>query len=86
MKTGVVAVLEIIGKGIEELKAEKEALECERNTLRESCDFAFNRLRAVEKERDDLKAQLEVIQGYADSLAAKCENVSKTEEIKESGC
>lgn len=78
---GIVAVLEIIGKGIEELIQEKEALEHERNGLRESCDFAFRRLREVEKERDELKAKVQAFQDYADSLAAKCENVSKEEKL-----
>ena len=83
---GIVAVLEIIGKGIAEMKDKIEALEHERNGLRESCDFAFRRLREVEKERDDLKAKLAAIQDYADGLAPECENVSKTEENEESGC
>ena len=82
----LVAVLEIIGKGIEELKSENEALNTERNSLRESCKFAFDRLREIEKERDELKTKLAAIQDCADGLAAKCENMSKTEEIKESGC
>ena len=82
----LVAVLEIIGKGIEELKSENEALKNERNSLRESCNIVFDRLREIEKERDELKTKLAAIQDYADGLAAKCENMSKTEEIKESGC
>lgn len=84
--SGIASVLEIIGEGIEELRREKEALECERNTLRESCDFAFNRLRKVEQERDELKAKLQNVQAYADSLAETCEKASMSEKTKESGC
>ena len=82
----VVAVLEIIGKGIAELKAENEALRCERDRLKESERTAWSECSRIMKERDDLKLKLKTVQDYADSLAPECENVSKTEEIKESGC
>lgn len=110
----VVAVLDIIGKSIEELQKENQRLKSELSTLCESREFMLSRLRDVEKERDELKVKVDAVQDYADSLkreiedvsdkkrralyalnfnepdeviyADECENVSKPEETKESGC
>lgn len=82
----VVAVLDIIGKSIEELQKENQRLKSELSTLYESREFMLSRLRDVEKERNELKVKLGMVQDYADGLAEKCENVSKPEETKESGC
>lgn len=82
----IIAVFEIIGKGIEELKLENQALRYERDRAREQAEAARVECVRLRKENGELQFKLDGIQDYADSLAPKCENVSKTEEIKESGC
>ncbi len=82
----IVAVLEIIGKGIAELKTENEALRYERDRLKESEKRAWEECIRLRKENGELQFKLDGAQDYADSLAQECENVSKSEEIKESGC
>lgn len=82
----IVSVFEIIGEGIEKLQDQKNTLERENKQLYETREFLLERLRVTEKERDELKAKLNAVQDYADSLAADCEKASMSEKTKESGC
>lgn len=82
----IIPVLEVIGEGIEGLRNENEALKRELNSLRETCDFAFSRLRDMERQRDELNTKLQNVQAYADSLAATCEKASMNEKTEEGGC
>ena len=81
----LLTVLEIIGRGIEELRRENEDL---KNKLEnaESDAHLWNQMYSdMKKERDALKCKLQAVQDYSDSLTLKCENVSKSEEIEERG-
>lgn len=82
----IVAVLEIIGKGIDELKRENHMLKIELNDARKDGELWRKAYTDAKDKQDELQSKLEAVQQYADSLAPECENVSKTEEIKESGC
>lgn len=75
----VVAVLDIIGKSIEELQKENQRLKSELSTLYESREFMLSRLRDVEKERDKLKVKVDTVQDYADSLKREIEEASDKE-------
>ena len=75
----VVAVLDIVGKGIEELRRENLALRSELDSQRATADMWREEYRKANAERDELKLKLKTVQDYADSLAEECENVSKPE-------
>lgn len=82
----IFSVFEVIGESIERLRDQKNTLERENKQLWESRDHLLERLHVTEKERDELKAKLNAVQDYADSLAADCEKASMSEKTKESGC
>lgn len=75
----VVAVLEVIGERIEELRRENEALKIRNENLMQSRDSAYKTLCDVQRERDELKLKIKTVQDYADSLAEQCENMNKPE-------
>lgn len=81
----LLAVLEIIGKGIEELRRENDDLKIKLEHAEADAHLWNQMFSDMKKERDALKLKLQAVQDYADSLAPECENVSKTEEIEERG-
>ena len=82
----IVAVLDVVGKSIEELRRENHALKSELEEARKTCELWRKAYVDAKNERDKLELKIKTVQDYADSLAEQCESVSKPEEIKESGC
>lgn len=75
----LLAVLEIIGKGIEELQRENLTLGSELDGQRTTANMWREEYRKANAERDELKAKLQATQDYADSLEQEIEDASNKE-------